>query len=236
MRGTLHIVTPRDFWAFTTARRELGAHYWPPSYERRLPQRKIAELAKAAVTELRSGPRRLEEVRALLEPHAVTGITPTFPWRRMQGHEHVVHVPPSGTCGYDGEGVYEAADSVIGGRPPAADEACEHMIRWTSTTARSTTCLMRPCRITRCPRRPGSCPGTTTSCSPMPIAGACSVTFPSLGSSRRTRSFTRRFDGFVAGTWQLENGRVRLEPFGRLARPVRAALAEELERVEAFVA
>jgi hypothetical protein len=43
-------------------------------------------------------------------------------------------------------------------------------------------------------------------------------------------------DGFVAGTWQLEKGRVRLEPYGRLAPDVRRALAEEAERLEAFVA
>ncbi len=43
-------------------------------------------------------------------------------------------------------------------------------------------------------------------------------------------------DGFVAGTWQLEDGRVRLEPFGRLPREAKAALAEEAEMVEALVA
>jgi hypothetical protein len=43
-------------------------------------------------------------------------------------------------------------------------------------------------------------------------------------------------DGFVAGTWQLENGRVRLEPFGRLPRAARDGLAEEAARIEAFVA
>jgi hypothetical protein len=43
-------------------------------------------------------------------------------------------------------------------------------------------------------------------------------------------------DGFVVGTWQIENGRVKLEPFARLPRGVTAALAEEAERVEAFVA
>ncbi len=39
-RGTLHLVTPRDLWAFAIARRELGANYWPPAYERSLPERK----------------------------------------------------------------------------------------------------------------------------------------------------------------------------------------------------
>src|SRR5688572_7375040 len=47
-RGTLHIVTPRDYWAFTAARRALAAD-WPPAYERLLPKRKIAEIAAATV-------------------------------------------------------------------------------------------------------------------------------------------------------------------------------------------
>ena len=43
-------------------------------------------------------------------------------------------------------------------------------------------------------------------------------------------------DGLVAGTWQLEQGRVVLEPFGKLAVETRRALKDEAERLEAFVA
>jgi hypothetical protein len=43
-------------------------------------------------------------------------------------------------------------------------------------------------------------------------------------------------DGFVAGTWSLENGRVRLEPFTSLPRSVWQELADEAERLEAFLA
>jgi hypothetical protein len=43
-------------------------------------------------------------------------------------------------------------------------------------------------------------------------------------------------DGFVAGTWQLEQGRVVLEPWGRLDAAARRALKAEAERVEAFAA
>ena len=43
-------------------------------------------------------------------------------------------------------------------------------------------------------------------------------------------------DGMVAGTWQLEQGRVVLEPFGKLDAGVKRALKEEAERLEAFVA
>jgi hypothetical protein len=41
-------------------------------------------------------------------------------------------------------------------------------------------------------------------------------------------------DGAVAGTWRYEKGRVRLDPFKRLARTSRAELEEEGERLAAF--
>jgi hypothetical protein len=41
-------------------------------------------------------------------------------------------------------------------------------------------------------------------------------------------------DGQVAGTWRYENGRVRIEPFGRLPRGARAELDEEAERLASF--
>jgi hypothetical protein len=42
-------------------------------------------------------------------------------------------------------------------------------------------------------------------------------------------------DGFVAGIWTLERGRVRLEPFVALSRSVHRELAREASRLEAFV-
>jgi hypothetical protein len=41
-------------------------------------------------------------------------------------------------------------------------------------------------------------------------------------------------DGEVAGSWRYDKGRVRLEPFHRLARATRAELDEEEERLAAF--
>jgi Winged helix DNA-binding domain len=42
-------------------------------------------------------------------------------------------------------------------------------------------------------------------------------------------------DGFVAGTWRVEKGRVVVEPFAALPRAVRGELAEEAGRLEAFL-
>jgi hypothetical protein len=41
-------------------------------------------------------------------------------------------------------------------------------------------------------------------------------------------------DGAVAGSWRYEQGRVRLEPFGRLDRQARRGLDEEAERLAAW--
>jgi len=43
-------------------------------------------------------------------------------------------------------------------------------------------------------------------------------------------------DGAVAGTWKLDRGRVRLDPFGRLRRQDRDELEAEGERLAAYMA
>jgi DNA glycosylase AlkZ-like len=43
-------------------------------------------------------------------------------------------------------------------------------------------------------------------------------------------------DGFVAGLWRVESGRVVLEPFAPLSRSVQRELADEAGRLEAFLA
>jgi hypothetical protein len=42
-------------------------------------------------------------------------------------------------------------------------------------------------------------------------------------------------DGFVAGTWRHERGRVVLEPWRRLTRSERAELEPEAERLAEFL-
>ena len=43
-------------------------------------------------------------------------------------------------------------------------------------------------------------------------------------------------DGFVAGTWRVEDGRVVPEPFAALSRSTQRELKEEAGRLEAFLA
>jgi hypothetical protein len=54
----------------------------------------------------------------------------------------------------------------------------------------------------------------------------------------RTPHATRAFlvDGQVAGTWKVDGGRVKAEPFGRLPKGIRQELDEEAERLADFMA
>jgi len=275
-RGTLHLVTPRDYWAFSTARRELGGVLWPPAYEKLVPKARLEKLARLVLAELDSGERSFKELRALLEPHARGAATPTFLWRRVQGHASVVHVPPSGIWGYGGEGVYAAAAALLGGEPPPAEEAFDHLVRsylaaygpatkqdvgqWagiprlTPIAAAFARLDLRTFRdeqgrllydLRRAPLPPADTPAP-----PRLVPRFDNLVLSHADRSRvlgdvpPSRIVTKNaivhatilVDGFVAGTWQLENGRVKLEPFGRLDAAVRRALKEEAERLEAFVA
>jgi hypothetical protein len=50
------------------------------------------------------------------------------------------------------------------------------------------------------------------------------------------RALTFLVDGFVAGMWRIESGRIRLDPFASLSRSAQRELNEERERLEAFLA
>jgi Winged helix DNA-binding domain len=276
-RGTLHIVSPRDYWSITTARRTLGGSLWPPSYEARVPAARIAQLANVVLGELREGERTFAEIRALLEPHAKPPhVTPTFLWRRVQGQAYVMHVPPSGIWGYGGQGVYTAAEGRLRGGPPEPEDAFDDVVRrylaaygpaskqdigqWAgiprlTPIAESLARLqVRTFRdgggrvLHDLPRGPLPDPETPAPVRLVPRFDNLVLSHADrsriLGDIPPSRLVTKNgivhatmlVDGFVAGTWQLEQGRVVLEPFGRLAAGVKRALKEEAERLEAFVA
>jgi hypothetical protein len=43
-------------------------------------------------------------------------------------------------------------------------------------------------------------------------------------------------DGFVAGTWEADRGRVVVRPFAKLPRSAQRELKDESERLETFLA
>lgn len=276
MRGTLHLVTPADYWAFATVRREIGGQLWPPAYEKLVPKARLRKLAAEALAELRAENRTQKEMLALLKPHARPPATPAFLWRRLQGYAYVVHVPPSGIWGYHRDGVYAPADEWIPGVSPAPTAAFDNVVRrylaafgpatrhdigqWAGIprlTPIGEALERLDLRTFRdesgrvlydVPRGPLPDPDTPAPVRLVPrfdnlvlahddrtrILGDVPVT--SIVTKNAIVHATILVDGFVAGTWQLEKGRVRLEPFGRLARATRAALADQAALLEEFVA
>ena len=274
-RGTLHIVTPSDFWAFSTARRELGGILWPPSYAARLPTARLAELAASVAAELEGVEMTFKEVRALLEPHEQPGLSPTFIWRRIQGQASIVHVPPSGIWGYGGHGVYTAAEGTVAGRPPPHEEAFDRLVRsylaaygpatkqdigqWAGIPRIAPIAASLQRQSLRTFRDEQGRILYDLQRAPLPAADTTAPVrlvprFDDLVLSHADRSrilgdvppsrivtnnglvhATILVDGFVAGTWQLDKGRVTLEPFAPLRPNDKRALKDEIERVESFV-
>ena len=275
-RGTLHVVTPHQFWAIATVRRDLAATLWPPSYEALVPVARIAELAGLIAEELEGRELTLKEVQELLAPHAHAKVPPTFLWRRVQAHSYVIHVPPSGIWGYGGHGVYTAARGKLRGGPPEPGDAFDALVlaylaaygpatkqdvgQWagvprlapiTASLGRLTVRTFRDGSgklLYDVPRAP--LPDPETPAPPRLVPRFDNVVLSHadrsriLGDVAPSRVVTKNglvhatilVDGFVAGTWQLEDGRVRLEPFAKLDADVRRALKDEAERLEAFVA
>ena len=274
-RGTLHIVTPSDYWAFTTARRELGGILWPPSYEARLPTARLAKLAASVSAKLEGVELTFKEVRALLERYEKPGLSPTFIWRRIQGHAYVVHVPPSGIWGYGGHGVYTAAKGTVAGEPPPPEEAFDQLVRrylaaygpatkqdigqWAGIPRLTPIAASLERQSLRTFRDEQGRTLYDVPRAPLPDADSAAPVrliprFDDLVLSHADRSrilgdlppsrivtnnglvhATILVDGFVAGTWQLDKGRVVLEPFAPLSRDVKRAAQDEAERLEAFV-
>ena len=274
-RGTLHIVTPGDYWAISTARHELGGVLWPPSYDALVPKSRLAKLAQLVLAELEAGERTFKEIRALLEPHAKGVATPTFLWRRVQGQASIVHVPPSGIWGYGGYGVYAPAAGRLKGEPPPAAEAFDHLVRrYLSAYGPATkqdigqwagVPRLKPIAeslarlslrtftdehgrvLYDLPRAPLPDPETAAPVRLVPRFDNLVLSHADrsriLGDLPPSRIVTNNglvhatilVDGFVAGTWQLERGRVVPEPFERLDAGTRRALKDEAQRLEALV-
>jgi hypothetical protein len=274
-RGTLHIATPGDYWAISTARRELGGVLWPPSYEALVPKALLAKLAQVAVAELAAGERTFKEMRALLEPHATGVATPTFLWRRVQGQASIVHVPPSGIWGYGGQGIYTAA-ATPKAKALSPQEAFDHLVRrylgaygpatkqdigqWAGIPRlKPIVESLERLSVRRFADERGrvlfDLPRAPLPDPDIPVPVRLVPRFDNLVLSHADRSrilgelpparivtnnglvhATMLVDGFVAGTWQLEQGRVVLEPFGKLDAATKRALKEESEQLEAFVA
>ncbi|HEV8228842.1 MAG TPA: winged helix DNA-binding domain-containing protein [Candidatus Limnocylindria bacterium] len=130
MRGTLHLVSARDFYAYAVATQDLQRGAWNRlQVGRGIDPQKVAALAVAFARE----PRAKEDVVAHLTERVgeLGGPYKWLIWRFVSAHADLVSAPPGGHWGYGGtDAPYVAARHWIdGGARPMEDEAITHLIR-----------------------------------------------------------------------------------------------------------
>ena len=130
MRGTLHLVSARDFYAYAVATQDLQRGAWNRlQVGRGVDPREIVRLAVAFART----PRPKEEVIAHLTERVGTlgGPFNWLIWRFVSAHADLVSAPPGGRYDYRGtDAPYVAARHWMkGGTRPTEDEAIEMLIR-----------------------------------------------------------------------------------------------------------
>jgi winged helix DNA-binding protein len=130
MRGTLHLVSARDFWAYAVATQDLQRGAWNRlQIGRGVDPRAVARAAIAFA----KVPRTKEDVLAhLAERDAkIEGDFAWLIWRFVSAHSDLVSAPPGGHWAYAGTGhPYVAARHwIAGGSRPSEDAALEHLVR-----------------------------------------------------------------------------------------------------------
>ena len=120
MRGTIHLVSARDYWPFAIAVRAARRRGW---LRARRGAASTADLERAAArlrSRLRTGPVHRRELDEIVGRDRSGGVGL---WLDL------VRVPPSGTWEHRRADLYAAAEDWLGARAVPADEALEHLVR-----------------------------------------------------------------------------------------------------------
>ena len=123
LRGTIHIVPARDYWALANAIGEDGRTWWLSATRRQFPEAQVAALAGELRRLLADGPRRRKELIEAL------GIPSTL-WNGLGGWVNLVRVPPSGTWERRSADIYATAEDWLGTEPNVTrDDGVELLVR-----------------------------------------------------------------------------------------------------------
>lgn len=122
MRGTIHIVSARDYWLVAAGIRE-DSHAWWLRTRRHVPEREIVAVADRVRGLLADGPRRRKELMAELGVDSTT-------WNGVGGWVDLLRIPPSGTWERRSADLYGLAETWLKGSPAVAqDDGVELLVR-----------------------------------------------------------------------------------------------------------
>ncbi|HYK98401.1 MAG TPA: winged helix DNA-binding domain-containing protein [Candidatus Acidoferrales bacterium] len=130
MRGTLHLVSAKDFWAYAVATQDLQRGAWNRlQIARGVDPRAVARAAIAFA----NVPRTKEDVLAHLAERVakIEGDFSWLIWRFVSAHADLLSAPPGGHWAYGGtDHPYVAAQHwIAAGSRPSEDAALEHLVR-----------------------------------------------------------------------------------------------------------
>ena len=261
MRGTIHVVSKRDYWPFVVAiraaQREWVLRVWKP----RPDERELETAARKLDAFMAEGPRRHDELASL-------GGRVFDPWLEL------VRVPPSGTWEKRRAHLFQTAERWVGPEDVDEADARDHLVRrylaafgpasrkdisqWAGLKPADIEPALERLSLRRfrdeagnelldVPRAPLPDPDT-----PAPVRFLPTWDAVLLVHARRTGVLPERFrpvvfhtknppsvptflvDGAVAGTWRYDEGHVGWKAFEPLARSVAREVDEEAERLAAF--
>jgi Winged helix DNA-binding domain len=261
MRGTIHIVSKRDYWPFAVAiraaQREWILRVWKP----RPDERELEAAARKLDAFMAEGPRRQDEIAAL-------------GGRVFDAWLELVRVPPSGTWEKRRAHLFQTAARWVGPEDVGEAEARDRLVRrylaafgpasrtdisqWAKVKPSDLEPVLERLRLRRFRDEEGGelvdvarapLPDPET---PAPVRFLPTWDAALLVHARRTGVLPERYrpvvfhtknppsmptflvDGSVAGTWKYENGRVEVSPFERLDRSTTREVTDEADRLAAL--
>jgi hypothetical protein len=257
MRSTIHLVSARDFWPFALGTRRARRESWLHAPLHDLSGRDLAAAARRlrprlADVEALLGKERARGVGGWID---LVRAPPSGTWERRRADLWALAEdwlgPPEVTAR---EGIELLVRRYLGGFGPASRHDVADWSGLPLSVVAPVVARVAPLRfraqdgaeLVDLPGAPLPDPDTPAPVRYLPWWDATLLVHARrtgiLPEEHRPRIFSTRrpqsdpvfvVDGVVAGTWAFQDGRVRLEPFGRLDAAARRALAEEGERLAA---
>jgi hypothetical protein len=263
MRLTIHLVSKRDYWPFVVGIRS-GLQEWWLRTHKGLTRRQVAandRKVRRALSGTTLSRAELEEVIGQRWAGAgvfadLVRVPPSGTWERRRADLYALAedwVGPEDTT--EDEGVEHLVRRYLQGFGPARPA---EIADWASLDVSTTRRALERLELRRfsdeegkelvdLPRLP--LPDADTPAPPrfLPVWDATLLVHcrraQILPERYRSRVFSVKtpqsvnaflVDGQVAGTWRYEQGRVQLQPFGRLTKAARAELKDEADRLAEF--
>jgi hypothetical protein len=264
MRATIHLVSKADYWPFTAGIRKDQREWWLRVHGRGTDPRAMIAHARKVRRAMRGQALRGAELEEVLGKRLglsglaldLVRVPPSGTWERRRADIYALAEdwvgPPNATAA---QGVELLVRRYLQGFGPASPK---DIAGWAGVNLATIRPALERLSLRRfrdevgkelvdLPRAPLPDPETPAPPRFLPVWDATLLVHARrtgiLREEHRARIFNVRnpqsvntflVDGQVAGKWRHEQGRIELEPFGRLPKQARAELNAEAERLAAF--